>query len=172
MRRQLIAGIAVSRHGCSLKEVAAAVIPAVLVLLAQLVVVVGGGIERRDKGGAVNGQQRLVALSKEIAALVTVGVTRALSCRGTAPPHRSRGMKQAPASHCAGGYLGQVISSCQIVVAEHFGLQRPTIAIHVHAVETAEACTTHQPFRQLVDARRRHTNLHPPARRKDRVGGV
>ena len=147
-------------------------IPGKVVDLMKRVVVVGGGIERRHKGGAVDRQGLLVALGKEIVAVVRIGIADALGGGSTTPLHGSDGMEQALATDGARGHLLQVIGLLQIGAVEALWLQGTAIAVDFHFVRMTETSLTDNSIGQLVDAGGGHPDLGPHALGQHRVRGI
>ena len=158
---KLVRALHAGAEEAAVVQVAPAVIPGVVVDLAERVVVVGGGVVVGLELLLADGQRRRVVLSQEVVAVVAVGVAGTGGGGVAAPAHGPDSIEEPPSADGARRHLFQVVGLADVVGSQPLGLQGSAVAVDFHLINIRKPRATHQIAGKLVDARLRHADFSP-----------
>ena len=153
-------------------EVAATMIPRIVVDLGKRVVIDLGGIAGGLECCFINSQCRRIVLGQEVVAVIAIGIASTGYRRSTTPPYWAYSIEQPLAARRTGRHLLQVVGSCQVVGRQFLGLHGTAVAVDFHLIYISKACLPHQSLCQLIHSRRRHPDFSPAAGGEDGMGGI
>ena len=149
---QLIAALGVRDEEFCVEEVPAALEPAVVVDLVELMIVVGQRIVGLDEAQRIVDHSLVVVLAEEVVAVVGIVVTLAHFRDLVGPVHRSDAIEDAPPADDGRGQLLQVVVVGNIGGRQPFGLACTAVAVDLHLRGVVETGLLQQAVGQLVES--------------------
>ena len=159
-----------------IEEVSPSVIPSIVVHLVKAVIIVIKWIVFSDKCLFADVKwhllEAILTIRQEVVAIVGIRIARTHERVLRFPRHRTYSMEDPFAIHRTGGYLLQIVGSCQIVACQSLRLQTAAIAVDSHLVDICKTCFLDECLRQLVKAALWHTDLRPVPFTKHGMGCI